>query len=385
MAEKILFVDDDPNVLAGFQRQLRKLFSVETAQGGAQAVEAIAQRGPFAIIVSDLRMPEMDGIQLLSRARTLAPDSVRMMLTGNADLHAAIEAVNEGNIFRFLTKPCTPESLISALTAGLEQHRLILAERELLEKTLRGSIKVLSDVLALLNPEAFGRGTRITRYVKEVAVQMKAPGLWQLETAATLSQIGCIILSEEAIQKLYQGKPLTGEESQLFNMHPFIASDLLVNIPRMREIAEIIAYQEKHFDGTGIPNEPRSGREIPLGARILKVVLDFDTLEAGGLPRGDILLEMKKRTGSYDPSVLAALREVITAEEGYETMYVTAARLINGMILAQDVMTVDGRLLITRGYTVNRTLRERLKGFAQQPGIKEPIRVQVPVSLNRQS
>lgn len=380
MAEKVLFVDDDPNILAAFQRQLRKRFIVETALGGEKGLEAIAGRGPFPVVVSDLRMPVMDGIQFLSRVRAVSPDSVRMMLTGNADLHAAIGAVNEGNIFRFLTKPCAPEMLVAAIEAGIEQYRLITAERELLQKTLRGSIKVLTEVLSLLNPVAFGRATRIARYVKEIALQIQAPRVWQLETAATLSQIGCIILPEEALKKLYRGEPFTPEESQLFNMHPFVASDLLANIPRMQGIAEIIAFQEKHFDGSGIPHEPRSGRDIPLGARILKVVLDFDNLEAGGAPRDGILLELRNRAGYYDPRVLAALEAVIAAEEGYEVRLVTLAQLMNGMILAQDVSTRDGRLLLARGYQISSTVSARLKNFAEKPGIEEPIRVLVPLT-----
>ena len=379
MAEKILFVDDDPNILAAMQRQMRKRFQIDTGMGAEEGLEAVANRGPFAVIVSDLRMPGMDGIQFLAKVRTLSPDSVRMMLTGNADLHAAMEAVNEGNIFRFMTKPCTPEALTMALNAGLEQHRLILSERELLEQTLRGAIKVLTELLALLNPEAFGRASRITRYTRAVAVRMQAENLWQLETAATLSQIGCVILSEEALKKLYRGEPLVGEEAQLFNMHPFIASDLLINIPRMQEIARIVSYQEKHFDGSNIPIDPVAGKEIPLGSRILKVVLDFDALETGKtLPRQDILREMRKRKGVYDPEALIALKEVILAEEGHEVRYLSVEELQYGMVLTEDLLTSDGRLLIARGYTVNSALRERLKNFAVKPGIREPIRVLAP-------
>lgn len=379
MTEKILFVDDDSNILAAFRRQLRKQFTIETAPGGGEGLEAVKNSGPFAVIVSDLRMPRMDGIEFLSRVRALAPDSVRMMLTGNADLHAAVEAVNQGHIFRFLTKPCGPEVLTAALNSGTAQYRLITAERELLEKTLRGTIKVLGEMLALLNPEAFGRASRITRYVKEVAQQMGAPDVWQLETAAALSQIGCIMLPEDALMKLYKGQPLAPEESQLFNMHPFLAYDLLSHIPRMEEIAEIISYQEKHFDGSGIPHDDRHGKEIPLGSRILKVVLDFDTMVAGKVRKGEIIVNLKSRSGIYDSRVLAALEALVVAEEGFESRAVTVAQLRDEMILAQDVTTIDGRLLLVSGYQVNKTMRERLRNFAVKPGVKEPIHVLVPI------
>lgn len=380
MTEKILFVDDDPNVLASFQRQLRKQFVFETALGPREGLEAVAREsGGYAVIVSDLRMPEMDGIQFLSRVREITPDSVRMMLTGNADLHAAIEAVNEGNIFRFLTKPCPMDILGKALISGLKQHRLITAERELLEKTLRGSIKVLSEVLAMLNPEAFGRATRITRYVKEIAVKMKVPKLWELETAATLSQIGCIILPEEALTKIYHGRELTPEESQLFSMHPSVASDLITNIPRMKKIAEIIEYQEKHFDGSGTPHETRSGEDIPLGARILKVVLDLDTLESRGETKGKALRELKKNPGVYDPAVLEALDAVLGIEVKYKIKSMRIQQFTDGMILAQDVVTPAGRLLIPKGYEVSRTMRERLRNYGEALGIEDPINVYVPL------
>ena len=379
MAEKILFVDDDPNILAAYQRQLRKQFTIEIALGGSQGLDAVRDRSPFAVIVSDLRMPEMDGIEFLSKVRVLAPESVRMMLTGYADLHAAVEVVNQGAVFRFLTKPCAPEALIAAINAGIEQYRLINAERELLEKTLRGTIKMLGEVLSLLNPEAFGRASRVTRYTKEIALRLKAPDVWQLETAAALSQIGCIMLSEDALKKLYIGEALSVEESQVFNMHPFVAFDLLTNIPRMQEIAEIISYQEKHFDGSGIPHNERRGKDIPLGARILKAVLDFDIMEVGKKNKSEIILALKSRSRTYDPEVLAALEAVVAIEEGFRTRLVSIAQLTDGMILEQDVTTLDGRLLIVRGYQVNRTTRERLKGFTIKPGVKEPILVRVPL------
>jgi response regulator RpfG family c-di-GMP phosphodiesterase len=382
MPPRILFVDDDPNILAAFQRQLRKDFLVHIALGGDEGLKAVAGPHPFAVIVSDLRMPGMDGIQFLSRVRQAAPDSVRMMLTGNADLPTAIGAVNEGNIFRFLTKPCEQQILVQALSDGVRQYQLIIAERELLEKTLRGSVKVLCEILHLLNPEAFGRASRITRYARKLASTMGVADVWQIETAAALSQIGCVILPETALQKLYKGEELSGEESQLFAMHPFIASDLLSHIPRMQTIAEIIANQEKDLDEPGAVQESKQGDHIPLGARILKVVLDFDTLKARGVSDGEAFAGLSKgRRARYDPAVLAALHDTLAAESSDEERDVSVEGLIDGMILARDVRLLDGRILVARGYEVNRTLRERLKNFALRPGIKQPIAVIVPAKL----
>lgn len=134
MTRRILFVDDEPNVLQALERQLRKQFEVLTAEGPVLGLEALKKEGPFAVIVSDLRMPVMDGIRFLAMAKEALPDSVRIILSGQGDFAAAIDAVNEGSIFRFLTKPCPTDHLIKALAAGLEQYRLVHAERELLEE-----------------------------------------------------------------------------------------------------------------------------------------------------------------------------------------------------------------------------------------------------------
>ncbi len=374
MSAKILFVDDELNILAAFERRLKRTFSVQTAPGAEEGLAMVSEKGPFAVIVSDLRMPGMNGIEFLNRVRQTAPDSVRIMLTGNADLETAIEAVNKGHIFRFLTKPCEAQTLQEAIAAGIRQYELICAERELLEKTLRGSLKVLVDILQLLNPEAFGRATRITHLVKKVARSMHAPRLWEIETAAYLSHIGCVILSEEAIKKLYRGEGLTSEEAQLFNMHPFVASDLLSRIPRMETVARIIANQQKGFQDT-------EAGELPLGSRILKAVLDFDRIHATDISDGDALAIMASREGRYDPDVLQALHTVLDVEPGHEKMSLSLRQLKDGMIIDGDLFLQDGRLLVAKGYRVNLTLRERMKNFVQKPGIREPVRVLVPSAM----
>src|SRR5579872_4882938 len=145
MTKRILCVDDEPNVLQALERQLRKQFEIVTAQGPVQGLETLETQGPFAVILSDLRMPVMNGIQFLAAAKQRFPESVRMILSGQADLAAAIEAENEGSIFRFLTKPCETDHLVTALTAAIEQYRLVQTERELLEQTLIGTLEVLNE------------------------------------------------------------------------------------------------------------------------------------------------------------------------------------------------------------------------------------------------
>lgn len=377
MTDKILCVDDDANILEGYQRGLRRRFHIDTALGAEPALAAIDARGPYAVVVSDMRMPGTDGVQLLSEVRERAPDSVRIMLTGFADLQTAIEAVNEGNIFRFLTKPCAPEALAKALSAGIEQHRLVTAEKELLEKTLAGAIKVLADVLSLTNPTAFGHASRVRRLVRRLCEELRVEQPWQFEIAAMLSQIGCVTVPPDTLEKIYHARTLTPEESQMLRAHPITGRNLVANIPRLEKVADVIAYQHKRFDGSGIPSDSVAGKEIPLGARILKVALDYDTLKWCGETDVKALVELRQRLGWYDPDVLAAMETVSELETSLETREVKVRELTSQMILAEDVTTTDGALVVSKGQDVTPSLCQRLKNFSRKRQLTEPIRVLV--------
>ncbi|MBN2560063.1 MAG: response regulator [Phycisphaerae bacterium] len=375
MTEKVLCVDDEANILEAYRRGLRKQFHIDTALGAEEALAQIDAQGPYAVVVSDMRMPGMDGIRLLSEVRQRAPDSVRIMLTGFADLKTAVEAVNEGNIFRFLTKPCPPEVLAKALTAGMEQYRLVRAEKELLEKTLRGAVKILTEVLSLTNPTAFGHASRVRRIVRKLCERMGVENSWQFEIAGMLSQIGCVTVPPTTLEKVYHGQTLKPDEVQMIEAHPAVGRDLVANIPRLENVAQIIAYQQKRFDGSGIPADSVAGKDIPLGARILKVALDYDTLKWSGETDRQVTIELLRHSGWYDPEVLEALETVTGFETVLEVQDVRLEDLATHMIIAEDVTTVDGALLVNKGQDVTLSLCQRLRNFARGRGIKEPIRV----------
>src|ERR1700712_3877413 len=220
MIEKTLFVDAEPAVLDGYKRTLHRDFEVDTAVGGEQALAKIVESGPYAVVISDMRMPGMLGAELLSKVRGSHPDTVRMLLTGYTDIGAAMLAVNQGNIFRFLTKPCERDLLVSAVQAGIEQYRLVTGEKELLEKTVLGSIKVLADVLSAASPEAFGRSMRIANTGQHLLTKFSLASPWRFEAAATLSQLGCVTLETELMQRAYAGVKLSEDEQARFDAHP---------------------------------------------------------------------------------------------------------------------------------------------------------------------
>lgn len=378
MTQKILFVDDDQRILDSLKRQLRNRFVVDTALGPREGLSAIIHNGPYAVIVSDLRMPEMDGIHFLADAGRVAPDSIRIMLTGNADLKAAIQAVNKGNIFGFLTKPCETGMLVQLLEKGMEQYRLVTAEKELLEKTLKGSINMLTGLLSMLSPETFGRSSRIREYALELAQAMNLADIWKIETAAMLSQIGCIALPESLLQKHREGASLTDEERRWYESHPRIASDLLSNIPRMEDVAMSILYQAKRYDGSGFPEDATQRQDIPLGARILKVVLDFDLLASRGIAACRVLNDLQLAKGHYDPDILAVFEGAMGVCAESLLRDVGIQDLEEGMIFADDVLATGNRMIVARGQSVSLVMIQRLKNFARHMNIIEPIKVIVP-------
>jgi response regulator RpfG family c-di-GMP phosphodiesterase len=370
MNRKILIVDDDLQILKTFQRNLGETYSIEFSASPGKALELVQEKGPFAVVVSDLRMPEMNGVEFLVRVRELQPDAIRIMLTGDADVDASIKGVNEGRIFRFLTKPCAMEMMVQTLEAALEQYRLVIAERELLRETLHGSIRVLSEVLSMANPEAFGRCERIKRLIQHAAKQMKLAGDWRIGLSAMLSQIGCVSLPTPLVKKVYEGKKLTEEEQKLYASHPVIGAGILSKIPRLEEVAAIIAHQEDRFD---------SAPKIPLGSRLLRIALDYDTLELRGVSKLDALTALKERTGLYDPDVLATFEKALCLEEGYVQRNLSLEQLQESMILNENIRNVTGALIMIKGQEITTVSLARLNNFVANKQVTEPFKVLVPL------
>jgi len=379
--KRVLFIDDDERILAGFRRNLHGAFEVETAVGPEAGLAKVRDNPQYAVVVSDLRMPGMDGIAVLSKVRELRPDTVRVMLTGFAELEAAIAAVNEGNIFRFLTKPCETTYLITALTSAVEQHRLVMSERELLEGTLRGSLKMLSEVLSLLRPEIYGRVSRIAPYVRPMSRLCADSSPWQTEVAAMLCLMGFIILPEGIISRVERGRALTPEDSVIYQQHAEVAAKLVANIPRMAGVAKSIAYQEKNFDGTGFPADTVRGKDLPLGARILRVLLDFDRLVSAGQAKSEAYKAIKQSTGLYDPDVVVAFGEVLGEEGKYVIVQVAVKGLREKMILAEDMFVTRGGQqlkVLPRGYELSGVSLEHIAKMARYDAITDPIKVIIP-------
>ena len=379
---KILCLDDEANVLAALKRQLHRDYEVHVADNARAAIQILMREGPFPVVTSDLRMPLVDGISFLAKVAERSPQTVRILLTGYADLDSAMAAVNRGRVFRFLTKPCRKEDLVTAIEAGLTQYRLQQAERELLDRTLRGSVRALADVLALASPIAFSRAQRAQQTVLALCEKLQVRQTWPMEVATLLSQIGCITLMDDTLERIHQGSELGPDELAAVDRLPDVARALLRNIPRLEPVLEILEHQNARFadDRRDLPG-PHGGA-IPLGSRLLRVALDHDALELRGKIGATAIAVMRGRHGEYDPTLLDALATLRAwDEEGREMRELCVHDLHVGMFLAEDVLSRMGALLVARGQTISEGLILRLRAFAENVGIHEPFLIAVPANL----
>ena len=257
---RVLCVDDEVMVLDGLRAILRRTCEVLTASSGAEGLAIIEATPDLAAVISDMRMPGMDGAAFLHRVAVTTPDTVRVLLTGQTDIESAIAAVNQGQIFRFLTKPCAPDVLVATVKAAVEQHRLITSERVLLEQTLHGSIKALVEVLSLTSPMAFGRASRVKEQVSTLAARVGLKERWPTEVAALLSQLGAVTLPPDTVERLYDGRPLRAQDVEMVKRLPAVTEQLLAHIPRLEPVRAILSSYSRNFAA----DDPSSA-SIPVG------------------------------------------------------------------------------------------------------------------------
>lgn len=381
MAERVLLVDDEPNILDGYRRGLRRDFDIETAAGPALGLAAIESSGPFAVVVSDYQMPKMNGIEFLGECARRVPDTVRIMLTGQADLRVASSAVNEGSVFRFLTKPCGSDDLASSLSAAIDQNRLIRAERELIEGTLNNTVTLLSEVIGLLDPETEQHNSQFREFVSSVIDEFPEKDRWQIELAARLTQVGSLTLPTELRRKIQAGQALNEREAAAAARQPEGAFKLLKDIPRLDQVAEMI---KQH----GSPPSSRptgavlNGQEdlVAGGAHALYVAA---TYQAALLESGSAAEAAKKVDGDDGNLFRKRLvrRLLGKPEKVLHTRIesIGVERLIPDMVVNEDVRSVSGTLLLGKGHRVTAPMIQRLERIKETVGVVEPFSVTITV------
>jgi response regulator RpfG family c-di-GMP phosphodiesterase len=383
--ETILLVDDEVKVLSSLTRSLLEedFGEIKTAQNGLEALGIIKKIPNLAVIVSDYHMPGINGIDFLAQVCSLSPDTTCILLTGAADLEMAVDAVNRGNLFRFLIKPCSSEVFITAVKDGIRQNQLITGERELLSKTLNGSIKVMIDILSVLNPDIFAKASRLRNLGRDLASALGIPEQsWEIELAALLCQVGAVTIPRNILLKWQTGGVLDDSERDMVKTIPRMGKQLIKNIPRLENIANAVGYQDCTYTRRISADAP-TGENIPLIARILKIVVDFDRFKDNAYKTPAAFQAMLKRESEYDPHILDIFGKKVlrietqltgklgNAKLGEKEIYVEDLKL--GMVLTRDIIDKNRILIVAKDTIITEVLMYKLINYFRSQSLIEPV------------
>jgi response regulator RpfG family c-di-GMP phosphodiesterase len=416
----ILCVDDEPNILAALKRLFRpagyRILTADSGQAGLQMLEA----EPVDLVISDMRMPGMDGARFLAQVRARWPGTVRLLLTGHADVGAIIKAINCGEIYRYITKPWDDNDILLLVRDALERRALerekqrleqlalrqngelkalnatlearvdartaelktaldaLLAANSKLKANFITSIKVFSQLIHMRAGQLGGHLRRVADLTRQIGQKMALSDkeMQDLSVASLLHEIGKIGFSDELLAMPVD--LMRGEDLIHYRKHPLLAEQLLMPLVELRDVAGILRAQLERFDGGGFPDDAIKAA-IPLGARILMLASDYDNLQHGALTtrhlrpeeaRAVILHQSGKR---YDPQVVAAFNSVVTGasdavkEAACDEVRIAIHGLLPGMVLGRDLLSLDGFLLLSADHALDECLIEQIRQF-DKPG-----------------
>jgi putative two-component system response regulator len=326
---RVLLVDDDRELLQAVYRRLGRRFGIDVADGAPAALQAIATRGPYAVVVADMQMPGTTGVELFARMRQLAPDSVRVLMTGMSERHVAIAAINQAGVFAFLEKPCSSDVLADTLDRAIEEYRdrtgkaavdaklrsraaelgqlLSRAHREQ-QTAVEGILEAWVEALNLRDHETREHSRRVVRSSMRLgkALGFRRDALNDLKRGAMLHDIGKIGVPDRVLLK---PGPLTADERSLVQQHPEYARRMLACLSLGPGVLDIPYCHHERWDGSGYPRGLR-GEQIPFAARAFAVVDVFDAMistrpYSTGLAESEVLAYLTDEAGRlFDPVVV---------------------------------------------------------------------------------
>ena len=420
----ILFVDDEPSILSSLRRLFRPIgYQIHLAEGGKAAL-AILEQVAVDLVISDMRMPEMDGVQFLEQVRQRWPDTVRLLLTGYADISSTIDAVNRGEIYRYIAKPWDDHDIILIVHDALAHQALVQENKRLQAVALRQnadlkaahahlealvaqrstelmavngwlktandqlktnfltSIKVFSALVELRGGNLAGHSRRVADLSRRMATQLDLDSrhTHDIFIAGLLHEIGKVGFGDIMLGTAIVN--LTPQQLDLYRRHPGRAEQLLTPLPDLKGAAELIACQLERFDGNGHPRH-LSQDAIPIGARILVLASDYDNMQSGTLAKRQLsadearALVEKGRATRYDPKVLDALLAVLDAQAADRSQQdtvaeqiISARQLQAGMVLSRDLVTPSGLLMLSAQHVLDARMIHKIIDFERSAELK---------------
>ncbi len=368
-APTVLVVDDEPRIRTAVRRSLFGIALVEDAADGAEALAVLDRRPDVAVVLSDLRMPGMDGASLLAQVRDRHPGVTRLMLTGQADLQTALRVVNDAGVFRFLLKPSPPAELARVVLDAIEQHRTVTAERVLLRDTLRGAATVLVEVLELVASEVHGPWADVRVLVDRMLAVEPVDEAWKVSLAATLAPLGLVALAPDVAARWSSGARLDPADRAEVERVPSISASLLCGIPRIEDVVEIVAGWPAWGDGDDV---------VARGQRLLAVA--HHHVRARAAVGGDDRAALARAcAGSVRlPAAEVGLLARVLRARRAPVLTVPLADAPVGAVLVEDACTPSGTVLVRAGATLSAALHARLTRTRVTLGLAEPLVVEPP-------
>ena len=411
-AWRVLCVDDEANILSALRRLFRPCGYVVTVAASGEEGLAILDQAPFDLVISDMRMPGMSGAQFLEEVSTRWPDTMRLLLTGYADIDSTIDAVNKGRIFHYVSKPWDDKALLLIVRHALERKQLerdkaklealtaqqneelkdvnASLELKVMERTVElrkanehikasfiTSIKVFANLIELREGAIAGHSRRVAELARKLAKRagMDAAAVQDVFLAGLLHDIGKIGLPDTLLSRAVA--EMSGPELLRYRKHPQAGEHALMALSELAQAARLVRSHHERFDGKGYP-DGLAGEQIPLGARIVAVANDYDGLQIGTLAarkrtaREALELLEAGRGRSYDPGVLDLFLEVVAESERNDLKEVglSVARLMPGMILSRDLVTRQGYLLLATDFVLTAGIIRQIQEYASQEGLE---------------
>lgn len=406
----LLFVDDEPGILNSLRRLFRPLgYRILTAESGAAGLEVLAQEADVDLVVSDMRMPNMDGAQFLKEVRARRPEVVRLLLTGYADIASTIAAINQGEIYRYISKPWDDDEIVRTVKDSLERKRLERENARLVDLTQRqnaelkelnagleqkvaartaevqqtlafleqahkelkrgfmATVRVFSGLIELRGGKLAGHSKRVAEHARELGQRLRLDeaAAQDLLMAALLHDIGKIGLSDSLIERPFNA--LSPDARGEVMRHPVRGEMVILGVPQLKNAALLIRHHHECWDGSGYP-DGLVGLAIPFGARILAVANDYDALQMGLLvaralkPAEAAAYLVDNRGKRYDPQVVDAFTGVLAESipEDISEAQLRPGAAQAGMVLTRDLMHKDGYMLLARGQALDPSMIAQL-------------------------
>ncbi|MDD4736849.1 MAG: response regulator [Kiritimatiellae bacterium] len=387
---KVLLIEDDYQLRMLEKRLLQNLgHEPILCEDAETALEQLKREMPPFILL-DMVLPGMSGLEFARSVRNMPEGDVPYILAATSWPEDQLRSILEAGANDYIQKPIDinlfnvrvriAEQVIGSIQdrRRMQQQMKEMVTQDVLESTLNGFIRVVTNLLSQVAPQAFGRAERVSRIVADFSTLVNLENDWELSAAAMLCQIGCVTIPPEVLNRALSDEVLSEQEYELFSAHARNGAELLSHVPRMESVARLVAYQDKHFDGSGLPNDSVQGDDIPVGSRILKIALDLDMLNQQDVSRAEAFRELASRTGWYDPKLLG----IFTCSEEQPprgaAKRVWIEQLEDGMVLAENVLSKSNALLVMKGHEITPMIRKQLSNFSKNYHIQQPIEVYTP-------